>query len=548
MATVGSPARFVYVTPQRLFDTRQAAASTRVTRGNGTATGPLTAGTPVNVVDASGVVSGATALWLNVAAVPQGAPGFFVAYPKGASQPPTSSVNFAADVPRANAVPVALGAGGDVAFFASTQAHAIADLFGAFKASGAGMTAVAPSRVLDTRSTQTPIAAATVTQVDVQAPAGATGVVASVAVLPGAEPGFLTAFPCGTATPATSNVNYAADTVTANTVVSQLGTGRKLCVWSLKAVDLIVDVTGYLSDSGPLSYQVLTPKRLLDTRGTATLYTNRLADEQTLQLPIQTLPGMPTGVWSAVLNITAVDATQNGHVTAYPCGGSVPNASSLNFRPGSAFAALSVTSVGNGGKVCLFAKSRTHLIVDLVGVWVHTSASSAPPPPTDNDPGDEGDPVEPTDPVTPVDEDPPDTYTPPDTAVAPDTYVAPDTVVVDTSVAPDTTPDDGAGPVPDSEEPAPDTEEPAADTAAPAVDTEAPAADTAAPGADTAALGDDAAVADAGSDTSRVIHETVTRQPASGGCAGGGVDGALVIALAAILALAAALSPRRRRV
>ncbi|MBA2664711.1 MAG: hypothetical protein H0U74_20660, partial [Bradymonadaceae bacterium] len=296
----------------------------------------------------------------------------------------------------ANAVPVTVTDGG-VTLSVSTEVNVVADLTGAFAPTGNGLTPAGPTRVLDTRSTGKPLRADEIREVDVHAPAGATGVVATIAVIGGELPGFLTAFACGTTLPSTSNINFAAQTVVANTVVSQLGSTGKLCVRSVADAHVIVDVTGYLSATGPLSYQALAPTRLLDTRSPTSIYTNRLAAQQVIELPIQPLAGMPSKVWSVVANITAVGASNLGFMTAYPCGGSVPATSSLNFVPAKSVGALTVSSIGSQGSLCIYSSARAHLIVDLVGVWVHDE-QAAPHAPQRISPADQGDPRSPNDP------------------------------------------------------------------------------------------------------------------------------------------------------
>lgn len=59
---------------------------------------------------------------------------------------------------------------------------------------------------------------------------------------------------------------------------------------------------------------------------------------------------------------------------------------------------MSITSVGTNGNLCVYANSRTHLIVDIVGVWTHISALQPPPPVVAPSPGDQGDTVDPGDP------------------------------------------------------------------------------------------------------------------------------------------------------
>ncbi len=389
VTTAGDPARFSFVTPTRLFDTRQASLSADLTRGDGSTSGPLQAMSE-SVYQSGGLPTDASAVWLNLTGVSTGAPGFFSVFPDG-ERPDTSNLNLPTTGARANAVPAVLSDSGTMTFFSVAEADAIADLTGAFTPTGAGLTSVPPTRVLDTRSTAEPLIADTIREIDVAAPAGSTGVVATLTVVAGDAPGFLQAFPCGEPNDDTSNINYPAGGVVANTVLSAVDGDGLLCVRSLKAADVIVDIAGYISPDGPLSYQPLQPKRLLDTRDEDTAYKGRLGNGQIIELPIQSLGGMPEAVWAVVANITAVGATDAGFVSAYPCGGDVPSASSLNYGAAGPIGALSVAALGPNGKLCLYAHSRAHLLVDLLGVWVHDEALIPPPPTTT--PGDgEGEP------------------------------------------------------------------------------------------------------------------------------------------------------------
>ncbi len=379
VAVEGSPARFSFVTPKRLFDTRQDALSTDLTRGDGSLTGPLQAKS-TSTYQSSGLPAGTSALWLNLTGVSTGQPGFFSVF-SGGAPPDISNLNLDAGGVRANAVPAVLGNSGQALFYALSEAEAIADLSGVFTPTGEGLTLAPPARVLDTRSTASPLIADAIREVDVAAPAGATGVIATLTVLAGDTPGFLQAFPCGQTPTDTSNINYAPGDVVANSVLSALGDSSLLCVRSVAAADLVVDVTGYLSPDGPLSYQALQPQRLLDTRGDSTAFKGRLGNGQVIELPIQSLSGMPKSVWAVVANITAVGATDAGFLSAYACGGDVPSTSSLNFKAGGAIGALSVAALGPEGSLCVYAHSRTHLLVDLLGVWVHDDSLIPPPPP-----------------------------------------------------------------------------------------------------------------------------------------------------------------------
>ena len=250
---------------------------------------------------------------------------------------------------------------------------------GAFAPAGLGLLTAGPLRVMDSRSSDTALVAGVPFPVDVGAPAGAVGVVASVAVIQGgAEAGFVTAFPCGAAVPITSNLNFTGASVTANTVISELGAGQ-VCFVATQPVHLVVDVTGFLVPTGELSYQALSPVRILDTRDASGLYVGRVGAGQILELPIQALPGMPADVRAVVANITTISPGSRGFLTAFPCGIATPATSSLNFDSDAPAAALTVSRTGSGS-LCVHANARTNLVVDVLGVWVPTPAT---PPPTD---------------------------------------------------------------------------------------------------------------------------------------------------------------------
>ena len=76
-------------------------------------------------------------------------------------------------------------------------------------------------------------------------PADASAVVLNVTAVDAEAAGFLTVFPCGSARPNASNINYVAGDVVPNAVLTKIGAGGKVCVFSYAATDLIVDTNGY---------------------------------------------------------------------------------------------------------------------------------------------------------------------------------------------------------------------------------------------------------------------------------------------------------------
>jgi MYXO-CTERM domain-containing protein len=314
--------------------------------------------------------------------------GFVTAWPEGAPRPETSSLNYAARDIRANAAVVALNPSQGMSLMPSSTVHLVGDLNAAFAPTGGGLSLLPPTRVYDSRSASNPLRSNEVRTITLPSPAGATGVFGTVAVIAGSVPGFVQVFPCG-GSPTTSAVNFPGPGVASNAFASALR-DNTLCLLGNTDVDVVVDVTGYVTPAGTLSYRPIAPVRLLDTRGATTAYAGRLGARQVVELAVQSLPGAPANVGAAVANVVALGATEPGFVSVFPCGGAVPGTSSLNFPVETPRSTLTLSGLG-GGRLCAFTSTRAHLIVDLVGVWVSTAgaAPDMPPVPAPEDDGDD---------------------------------------------------------------------------------------------------------------------------------------------------------------
>ncbi len=76
-------------------------------------------------------------------------------------------------------------------------------------------------------------------------PGDASAVVLNVTVTGPVLPGFVTVFPCGSAPPNASNLNFGVGQTVPNAVIAKVGSGGKVCVFTSTSMDLIVDVNGY---------------------------------------------------------------------------------------------------------------------------------------------------------------------------------------------------------------------------------------------------------------------------------------------------------------
>ena len=115
---------------------------------------------------------------------------------------------------------------------------------------------VVPERLLDTRTAQIgysgskPTAGQTV-ELKVtgagatKVPGTAQAVVLNVTGVDATAAGHVTVWPCGATRPNTSNLNLTAGQTVPNLVVSKVGSGGKVCLYSKSGTHLLADITGY---------------------------------------------------------------------------------------------------------------------------------------------------------------------------------------------------------------------------------------------------------------------------------------------------------------
>jgi len=204
-------------------------------------------------------------------------------------------------------------------------------------------------------------------------PANAESVFLNVTAISPVADGFITVFPCNTARPNASNVNYFAGQIVPNSVLAKLDPNGRVCVYTLAATDVVVDVNGFVPLGGALTG--VAPVRLTDTRPGAA---NGAFDDQdvngripaggTLEVTVANRGGVPADANAVLLNVTAVYPSADGFIAAYPCGTTRPaNASNVNFRAGAVSPNAVVAKVGTNGKVCLYTLAETDIVVDLNG-------------------------------------------------------------------------------------------------------------------------------------------------------------------------------------
>jgi hypothetical protein len=366
---------YVALEPVRLLDTRT----------GGVRLGP--GGTlDLPVVDGVRVPVGATAVVLNVTATGGTAVTDVRVFPTpadGGAGPVVNSLSVGRGATAANLVHVGIGTSGSVRLRnAAGAVHLVVDLSGYFVDGGGGASYVGttPTRLLDTRTTRTPLAAGEVRTLQVRggergAPAEATAAVLNVTAVGATAQTDVRVWPTRPGPPPTvSNLNPPPRSDTPAAIVAAIGEDGTVSLRSSAgSVHLVVDLSGWYvpSPGGDVvagAYRPVQPTRLLDTRSSTPV-----GPGEARALTVAGTGAVPAPGSAVVLTVTASVATGPTNVRVYPkvVGGAVPTASNLNPVPGQAQAGTVVAQVGADGQVLLRnAAGSVHLTVDLSGWFV----------------------------------------------------------------------------------------------------------------------------------------------------------------------------------
>ena len=352
------------VGPTRVLDTRYAFGTT--------STRALESGEVFTLDLSAQTTNTTTAVTLNIAIDGAVGPGYLTAYACG-DPPVAASLNYVDAAVAGNAATVRLNSSRKLCIYVQSSTHLIVDLQGRYdSAVNAAITPVEPTRVLDTRPSNT-VRADGFVEVPIVGyagvPSGATAVLVSVAADGAAGPGYLTAWQCGGNRPTVANVNYGTKWPAGNGAIVPLSQAGSICVYSQHRADVIVDVFGYVSASGQ-RLRIASPTRVFDSRNSIGV----VGAGQTVPVQVTGAGKAATGSTAVEVNVTATDARAPGWVSVFPC--SAPPApgsetSVLNLVTGQTKAAHVVVPVGvsgpSAGQICLRTQSATHLVVDLSG-------------------------------------------------------------------------------------------------------------------------------------------------------------------------------------
>ncbi|MCX5123245.1 PKD domain-containing protein [Streptomyces sp. NBC_00347] len=357
-----APSGYVPVGPYRILDSR-----------GDTPTQP--SGTPIALQVPRGldrpefpISGGVSAVVLNVTVTDALEDTHLTVWPGDQPRPATSNVSVRAGATTSNTVTVPVGGGLDtvLAQLNSGAASIIVDMVGYYQPNiGQRFSPLAPTRVLDTRTTGGALSAAKTRTVKVAGvngiPADAKAVALNLTATGAKEQAHVIAYPDPAKRPATSNLNVEPGKDKSNQAIVPVGPNGTITLYTnTGSTHVILDAVGYYGKDGKSLFTPAVPKRLADTRTTG-----KVAPGATT-----TVSGIPAGAVGAVLNVTATDTTGPGFLTAYAFGATRPGASSLNTLPGITVPNHVTTPVANG-KVSIFNSQggSNHVITDLLGYF-----------------------------------------------------------------------------------------------------------------------------------------------------------------------------------
>jgi hypothetical protein len=372
------------LTPARVADTRPG-ASDPSTYANDTLCSSCAL-----TVDIPGLPANAGAIVAQVTAIGPQRPGYLSVYPTGQNPPGTANVLFTTGQTVGNLVTVGLGtdpannsAAVDVYNGPSGgKTDFTLDLYGYYApqtgSSGDAYQAITPFRLLDTRSTGTPLGPGSTVNIPVSGvggiSSGAGAVALNVAVTDTTAPSYLQCYPTGqppsSSTPSV-NQNWNPGETLSTQVISGVSSGSVTCKNAAGSADIVVDADGYYTGaggSGSLFNALGTPVRLLDTRP------GGIPAGGTTNVSVAGSNGVPANATAAAGNLTDIANGQN-YMTAYPQGGAQPLAANINYTTGDPSSTLSNgVYVGIGQGFTIFnAASSANAVFDLMGFFAPSS-------------------------------------------------------------------------------------------------------------------------------------------------------------------------------
>jgi hypothetical protein len=235
---------------------------------------------------------------------------------------------------------------------------------------------VDPLRVLDTRSASSPtdgrLRSGQNLKLDLPtAPDGSTAAVINVVAAAPTGTGWLSVTPCTAlaTTERTSSINFTRGLSIANSIIAPMTANGEICVYASTATHVVIDVTGWIGNSGTLTLDQVGSDRVIDTRIGLGI-PQRLRAGTTTEIDLSgDLSGADIG--AVALSVTAIRPTTRGYITIDNCAGSSTISqhatSSLNVATRENRSNNGIFALGSGQRLCISTTTTTHVTIDVTG-------------------------------------------------------------------------------------------------------------------------------------------------------------------------------------
>lgn len=210
-------------------------------------------------------------------------------------------------------------------------------------------------------------------------PSTAKAYVVNTTLIPnGGGVGFATLFPAGEARPNVWTIRSPDGQIVANSAIVKAGTNGGISVYTSDRTDMLIDISGYYTDStavSGLAYYPTTPCRVIDTRAdyrspAGPFGPPAMAARQTrsFRFPATTYCTVPNASAYSV-TITVVPPASLAYLTAWPNGIAQPNVSSINSFSGRVLANSVIIPASSNGTIDVFTFDATDFIIDINGYY-----------------------------------------------------------------------------------------------------------------------------------------------------------------------------------
>jgi HYR domain/Right handed beta helix region len=249
--------------------------------------------------------------------------------------------------------------------------------------------AVDPARFLDTRGTGSNVTIDGIAQGEGPVPAGtsitipvaergdvtadAIGAMVNIAAINPSGNGYVTLYPCTDEVPTAASLNFEAGVSISNATFVELSDDGDVCAFASNTTGLALDVVGYMPVTSRIDF--VAPARLLETRigeGLTTIDGRSQGDGaitagNTIEVQVAGRAGVADDAVAAMVNVAAVNPTDTGFITLFPCDSEQPVAASLNYTAGTNISNTTLVALSSDGVLCVFSEDATDLTIDVIG-------------------------------------------------------------------------------------------------------------------------------------------------------------------------------------